>query len=387
MTKSFLSDNANSPAWGKGAMKILIAPDKFKGSLSASEVCDAIEESIYSLKLDIEVIKLPLADGGEGFSEAIIGNKSTKKLEITVNDPLNRWRATQYYQLDNDIVIIEMANASGLKLLSSSERNPLKTSTYGTGQLIKAALGNGAKKIIVGIGGSATNDAGMGMAVALGYKFFDKNEIELSASGENMLKVVKMIEPAQKPWQNCEIKVACDVSNMLYGINGAAYVFGSQKGANAQQIKELDEGLKQFSRIVNKHFGKLFHFIEGTGAAGGLGYGLIAFLGAELKSGIDLILEANGFDEKLKGIDLVITGEGKIDSQTLNGKVVAGVARRAKEKGIPVYAVCGLNELTDSQLIELGVSKIASLKSQEISTEYAIKNAKEILKMRVKTLF
>ncbi|MES2797672.1 MAG: glycerate kinase [Bacteroidota bacterium] len=367
-------------------MKILIAPDKFKGSLSAEEVCEAIKTGILAMLPDAEVIILPLADGGEGFSEAIIGSHESKKIELTVNDPLNRWKSANYFILDNTIAIIEMANASGLKLLSSSERNPLKASTLGTGELIRNAIENGAKEIIIGIGGSATNDAGMGMAAALGYRFLDKNESVLNPSGENMIKVCQIVEPKSKPWTNIAIKVACDVTNPLYGINGAAHVFAKQKGANAQQIKQLDDGLRQFSRVVNAHFGKQFHFIEGAGAAGGLGYGLLTFLGAELKSGIDLILEANDFEKKLKDVDLVITGEGKMDIQTLSGKVVAGVSKKAKENNIPVYGICGISELTENQVSELGLSKLSTLKSPEISVDYAIKNAKELIVERIKQL-
>jgi glycerate 2-kinase len=364
-------------------MKILIAPDKFKGSLSAEEVCDAIKIGILSKIPDAEVISIPLADGGEGFSDAIIGNKINKKVEITVNDPLHRWKSATYFLIENDTAIIEMANASGLKLLSNSERNPLKASTLGTGELIRNAIENGAKEIIIGIGGSATNDAGMGMAAAFGYRFLDKNDAILNPSGENMIKVCKIVEPKSKTWENIEIKVACDVTNSLFGNNGAAYIFAKQKGANSQQIKDLDDGLRSFSRGVNKHFGKQFHFIEGAGAAGGLGYGLMAFLGAELKSGIDLILEANDFEEKLNGVDLVITGEGKMDIQTLSGKVVAGVAKKAREKNIPVYGICGISEFTENQTIELGLTKLIALKSLEISIDYAIKNAKELIIERV----
>lgn len=360
-------------------MKILIAPDKFKGSLSAQEVCDILEAGILSVKPDAEIVKLPLADGGEGFSNAIIGNNISKKYEITVNDPLSRWKTAQYHILENGTAIIEMSNASGLHLLAGIERNPLKASTIGTGELIRNAIEKGAKEIIIGIGGSATNDAGMGMAEGLGYRFFDKNAERLKASGENMIKVVSISSSMQKPWENIKIQVACDVENTLYGTNGAAYVFGPQKGANVQQVKELDEGLRSFSRVVNKHFEKQFHFIAGSGAAGGLGYGLMAFLNAELKSGIDLILEANNFDERLNGVDLVITGEGKIDTQTLHGKVVAGVCKKAKEKNIEVYGICGVNELADNQLLALGLSKIISLKTSSISNEFAIKNAKELL--------
>lgn len=345
----------------------------------AHEVCDIIEAGIRSVRPDIEIVKLPLADGGEGFSEAIISNKTAKKIDLTVNDPLSRWRNSFFYQIENKTSVIEMANASGLNLLSGLERNPLKTSSIGTGELIRRALEIGSNEIIIGIGGSATNDAGMGMATALGYKFYDKNNLELKPIGENLIKVVRITEPTQKPWQKVKIKVACDVQNTLYGINGAAYVFGPQKGANAQQVKELDEGLRNFSRVINKHFGKNFHFIPGAGAAGGMGYGLIAFLEAELHSGIDLILEANNFDEKLKNVDLVITGEGKIDSQTLNGKVVAGVSKKANAKKIPVVAFCGISEIDNSDQSILGLKTVISLVDKETSSAKAMSKANELL--------
>jgi glycerate 2-kinase len=367
-------------------LKILIAPDKFKGSLTAQEVCESIEAGILTVKPDAEVVKLPLADGGEGFSEAIIGVKIATKNELTVNDPLFRLTNAYFYKTDNNVTIIEMSNASGLTKLSNFERNPLKTSSFGTGELIKRAIESGSNEIIVGIGGSATNDAGMGMATAMGYKFYDKNNQELRPIGESLAKAVRMTEPANKPWSNISIKVACDVQNTLYGINGAAYVFAPQKGANAQQVKELDEGLRNFSRVVNKHFGKNFHFTPGAGAAGGMGYGLIAFLNATLHSGIDLIFDANSFIEKLKNVDMVITGEGKIDNQTLEGKVIAGVCKKALALDIPVFAICGVNELAENQVLTLGVQKIYSLKNEQTTSEFAMKNAKELLKKESITL-
>lgn len=360
-------------------MKILIAPDKFKGSLTATEVCDAIANGIHLVNSSFEIFKLPMADGGEGFSRAMIGENKSKKYEITVNDPLGRWKPAHYSILENGTAIVEMSNASGLNLLTGQERNPLKTSTIGTGELIKSAIENGANEIIIGIGGSATNDAGMGMAMALGYRFLDKNGERLQPIGENLIKVAEIIDPIKKIWRNIPIKIACDVQNPLYGINGAAYIFGAQKGANAQQIKDLDLGLRSFSRVVNKHFGKQFHFMAGAGAAGGLGYGIIAFLEGKLQSGVDLIMETNHFAEKIKAIDLIITGEGKIDEQTINGKVVAGVCKMANEFKIPVVAICGKCELDETQANKLGLKKIIALVNEKISNDFAIKNAKTLI--------
>lgn len=368
-------------------MKILIAPDKFKGTLTAQEVCDTIAEGIISIKPNTEIIKLPLADGGEGFTEAIIGKKAYKIFEITVNDPLGRWKNAKYLMLGESTAIIESSNASGLKLLTSSERNPMKASSMGTGELIRNAIENGANEIIIGIGGSATNDGGMGMAEALGFRFFNKNGDQLKSSGENLIKVSSISSPINKPWEQVTISVACDVENTLFGTNGAAYVFGPQKGANAQQVKDLDDGLRQFSRVVNKHLGQQFHFISGAGAAGGLGYGLMAFLGAELKSGIEIILEANHFEEKLKGVDLVITGEGKIDSQTLQGKVIAGVCHRVQKQSIPIIAFCGVNEIDISEQMNLGLKYLIPLVNGNISSAKAMAKTKEILLDSVKDFF
>ena len=368
-------------------MKILIAPDKFKGSLTAKEVCEAVKTGINRLYPEYRLVELPLADGGEGFSEAIIGEKSYEKLECLVKDPIGRNLNSHLYIISGKTAIVEMANASGLNLLSPQEKNPLKTSTFGTGQLINYAIKMKVDEIIVGIGGSATNDAGIGMAAALGYIFLDENRSELEPVGENLIKIKYIVEPKLKPWKNVKIKVACDVSNPLFGFDGAAYIFAKQKGANDSEIEALDNGLKHFAKICSHYFKTDMHTIPGAGAAGGLGYGLVTFLNAELKSGIDLILEANDFDEKLVGVDLVITGEGKMDIQTLSGKVVAGVAKKAKEKKIPVYGICGISELTDRQVNELGLKKLASLKSDNISTEYAIQNAKELIIERVKQIF
>ncbi len=367
-------------------LRILIAPDKFKGSLTANEVCDAIANGIQLANPSFEIYKLPLADGGEGFSQAMIGENKSKKHEVTVNDPLNRWKPTNYSILDSGTAIIEMSNASGLHLLTGQERNPLKTSTIGTGELIKAAIEKGAKEIIIGIGGSATNDAGMGMATALGYRFLDKNGQQLLPIGENLIKVTEIIDPKTKIWKNVAIKIACDVQNPLYGINGAAYIFGPQKGANAQQVKDLDLGLRSFSRVVNKHFGQQFHFMAGAGAAGGLGYGIIAFLDGKLQSGVDLILETNHFAEKIKAIDLIITGEGNIDEQTINGKVVAGVCKIANEFKIPVVAICGKCELDENQAQQLGLKKIIALVNENTSIDFAIKNAKTLITQNAKLL-
>jgi glycerate 2-kinase len=360
-------------------MKILIAPDKFKGSLSAAEFCDVVKKAILIKLPDAEVYSLPLADGGEGFADAILKTGKYKKQELTVNDPLHRWVSSHFYFSENLQAIIEMAKASGLDMLSQAERNPLKTSTLGTGELIRRALDLGAKEVIIGIGGSATNDGGMGLAVALGYQFFDDLGNRLSPSGENIAKVARLVEPTNKPWKNCKIKVASDVSNTLYGSNGAAYIFAKQKGASGQVIKQLDDGLRSFSALANKHFGTRFHSNNGAGAAGGLGYGLMTFLGAELVSGIELILEANNFDNLFNNTDFVITGEGKIDSQTLAGKVVAGVVKKAKLKNIPVIGICGVADLNNEEKLDLGLSKIIELKSANNTIEQAMAKASDLL--------
>ena len=360
-------------------MKFIIAPDKFKGSLSASDVCDAVEKGIKQFDSNIEVIKIPLADGGEGTLDILESCGDYNRIKLTVNDPLFRPIETSYL-LNDTTAYIEMSAASGLQLLKESERNCLYTSTYGTGELILDACNRGAKQIFLFVGGSATNDAGMGMATALGYRFLDEHDKALKPIGENLIYVCNIENHSLKIDLNkTKFTVVCDVKNPLFGIDGAAYVYAKQKGADDKAIKILDLGLENFAAVIKKTTKKQVAFLEGTGAAGGVGAGAVAFLNAVIKPGIATILEIVEFQNQLNNTDLVITGEGKIDAQTLAGKVVYGVAKVCKENGIPVIAVTGNLAIQEDKLSKIGVSKVYSLTNGYVTTQEAMTNAKELL--------
>ncbi|MBW4620990.1 MAG: glycerate kinase [Cyanosarcina radialis HA8281-LM2] len=357
-------------------MKILIAPDSFKDALSAIAVSAAIERGIKLANPQIETEKFPLADGGEGTIEVLNFHHQGTIETIKVSDPLGRQIEAKYgLSGDGQQAYIEMAQASGLERLSPAERNCCDTTTYGTGELILAAIKRGAKKIVLGIGGSATNDAGMGMATALGYRFLDRNGDRLEPTGRNLIKV-SAIDDSQLQFDRSSIivEVACDVDNPLYGERGAAYVYARQKGANHQEIEELDRGLQHFADVVNCWCGRDLSSIEGAGAAGGMGFGSMVFLTASLKPGIQLLMELTQFEEKLKSVDLVITGEGKIDEQTLHGKLIKGVTETTKKYTIPVIAFCGTLATTTEQIKSLGLTAAFSIIRQPMSLEEAKKD-------------
>lgn len=366
-------------------MKILLCPDKFRGSLTAPEACAAMTEGIHLVSPAIEVVSLPMADGGEGTLDVLLHHTGGQKIKMQVHDPLGRHIEAEYgISADGQTAFIEMAAASGLRLLQTEERNPLKTSTFGAGELIKDALRRSVSNVILGIGGSATNDAGTGMAAALGWQFLDKHNKEISPCGENLIHIQQIIPPDDLSFPVCII--ACDVTNPLYGRNGAAYVYGSQKGASPEDIKVLDEGLKHFSGIaenlcthptsVAPHIRS--HF-PGAGAAGGLGFGAMIFLNATLQEGVKLLMEQTDFERHLSGVDLVITGEGKIDSQTLQGKLIAGITEKAQEHGIPVAALCGTLDVSPEDLRTLGIIYAASVLNRPLTLQEALASAYESL--------
>ncbi len=322
--------------------KIVVASDSFKGSLSSLEVAEAVSVGVKSVIPTAEVVKVNVADGGEGTMEALIAGLGGQSVCLEVSNPLGRCVEAEYGVLDDNTAIVEMARASGLVLLSSEERNPMHTSTYGTGELIADALKRGCKKIYVGIGGSATNDGGMGMLAALGYKFYDEVGCLLQPCGATMCRVARIDAVDVMPeLSDAEFVVACDVDNPFCGTRGAAYVFAPQKGAKPEDVEALDNGLRHFAEKVYEFTGIAITDVPGAGAAGGLGGAFLAFMNAKLVSGIDMVLDAIRFDEILKGASLVITGEGRIDSQTASGKTPVGVLRRAKAQGVPVVAIGG----------------------------------------------
>lgn len=324
-------------------MKIVVAPDSFKESLSAMEVAQAIEKGFRAVFPDAQIEKIPMADGGEGTVQSLVDATGGKIITKEVTGPLGE-KVTAFFGVlgDGKTAVIEMAAASGLHLVPVEKRNPLLTTTRGTGELILAALDEGVDHLIIGIGGSATNDGGSGMAQALGARLLDKDRNEIAPGGGSLDKLANIdISELDARLQNVKIEVACDVDNPLIGQDGASHVFGPQKGATPEMVEQLDQNLAHYATILARDLGKDVAHIPGAGAAGGLGAGLLAFLDAELKSGIDIVIAATDLEEKIKDADLVITGEGKIDSQTIHGKTPIGVAKAAKKFNIPVIAICG----------------------------------------------
>ncbi|QXP54668.1 glycerate kinase [Cellulophaga sp. HaHa_2_95] len=355
-------------------MKFVIAPDKFKGSLSGIEFCDAVEEGLLKVFPQADILKIPLADGGDGTVEVIKNYIQGTMVTVKVNNPLfEKVEASYLYSSATKTAYIEMAEASGLKLLAPSEYDCMITSTYGTGELIADCLDRGAEHLILGIGGSATNDAGMGMAAALGYEFFDVNNQSLQPIGSNLIKVHHIAaNKVSKKLQKLKVQVACDVTNPLYGKNGAAFIYGAQKGANEDQIKELDLGLQQFSRVLNTMYGTEVQAIVGGGAAGGMGVGVSIFLNGILASGIELIKELADFDAQIKNADWIITGEGKLDAQSLSGKTIQGVLTAAQKEKIKVAALCGVVDLSIAAQEALGITYTTSILKEITTIEEAM---------------
>jgi len=325
-------------------MKIVVAPDSFKGSLTAVEVSDAIEQGVREIFPEAEIVKIPMADGGDGTVQCLVNATGGEILKEKVKGPLGDEVLASYGILgDKKRAVIEMAEASGLTLVPENKRNPLITTTYGTGQLIKSALDQGCRKMIIGIGGSATNDGGAGMVQALGAKLLDKNGKEIGFGGGELKKIFRIdTKYLDKRLSETKVLIASDVSNPLCGPKGASQVYGPQKGATPEIIEELDESLAYFAEIIKRDLNKDIKDMPGSGAAGGLGAGLIAFLDAELRPGIEITIEIVKLEQAIKDADLVITGEGKIDSQTIYGKAPIGVAKIAKKYNIPVIAVAAI---------------------------------------------
>ena len=355
-------------------MKFLLAPDKFRGSLTAEEVCSAMAEGIRLVLPAADIIMLPMADGGEGTAEILTFDANGTMLTTPVADPLGRnIQATYGISADGATAFIEMASASGLRLLQPHERNPCLTSTFGTGQLILEAIQRGATRIVLGIGGSATTDAGMGMATALGWQFWDAEGQLLEPNGKNLIKIHKIVRPTNFP--QIQVEVACDVTAPLYGIGGAAQLYAPQKGATPEMVAQLDKGLKHLADLVKKDFGLDLAHVPGAGAAGGLGFGALFFLGATLKEGVKIVMEQTHFAEKLEGVNWIFTGEGKIDEQTLQGKLIAGIANAAQSRGIPVVALCGALLVSPEDIRRIGLSYATSIINRPMTLDEAIANA------------
>ncbi|HGS9920940.1 TPA: glycerate kinase [Clostridioides difficile] len=358
-------------------MKILISIDSLKGSLSSIEAGNAIKKGILKVKEDAQVKILPLADGGEGTVDALVQGMNGKKETIEVTGPIAKKVDATYGLLKNtSTAIIEIAQASGLTLVPTELRNPLYTTTYGVGEIIKEAINKGYRNFIVGIGGSATNDAGIGMLQALGFEFYDENNKLVGLGGKvlNEIRHIK-IENRLKELYECKFKIACDVNNPLFGKNGAAYIYGSQKGATSEIIEELDNGLRNFSKVVKSYLSKDVANVEGAGAAGGLGFAFLAFLNSKLESGIKIILEEIKLEEELKDADFVITGEGRLDNQTAMGKAPIGVAKLAKKYGVKVIGLAGATTEDAVKCNEEGIDAYFSIVNRAMTIEEAMDKA------------
>ena len=362
-------------------MRIVIAPQSFKGSVSGPEAARAIQEGILRVFPKAETVLVPVADGGDGTLDALVEATAGQTFASRVNGPLRqRVQARWGVMGDCKTAVIEMAQASGLALLPYKDRNPRHTSTYGTGQLIKRALDRGYRRIIVGMGGSATNDGGVGMAWALGARFYDSKGLPLTSGGAALSRLASIdvlgLHPALK---RAEIIAASDVDNPLCGPEGASAVYGPQKGANANTVRVLDKALERYASVVRESLGIDVAERPGAGAAGGLGAGLMAFCGGQVRSGIDIVCQVLDFDARLQGADLVITGEGRLDASTVYNKAPVGVARRASALGIPVIALAGSLGRGFEAVYEHGISAAVCIVDRPLSMRVSVARTSELL--------
>jgi glycerate 2-kinase len=344
-------------------MKVVVAPNAFKGSLSAPQAAAAIARGVREVFPEAEVVEIPVADGGDGTLEALVTAHRGEYRPVVVEGPLGEPVQAAYGLIDRGrTAVVELASASGLALLPPARRDPRRTSTYGFGQLLDAARKAGVDQVIAGIGGSATNDGGAGMAQALGYRLFDATGHDLPRGGAALLQLQRIDAGGlDRGWRLLKVDVACDVTNPLTGPEGASFVYGPQKGADRQTVRMLDSALAHLADVIERDLGKRVAQVPGAGAAGGTGAGLIAFLDAQLMPGAALVVDASGFDRQLKGAQLVITGEGRVDSQTAYGKAPGEVARRAQAAGIPTLLIAGSKGSGWETLKAKGVSAVVTL--------------------------
>jgi glycerate 2-kinase len=365
-------------------VRILIAPDKFKGSLNAREVAQNIAKGLRDALPDAKIEIVPMADGGEGTAEAIAQARGGSWLECNANDPLGRAIDVRYAWIQSGrIAVMEMSEASGMRRLPEKERDPIHATTFGVGEMILDATKRGAKEIIIGLGGSATNDGGFGMARSMGFRFFTQNQ-DLRGAASELVRLERIESP--KHLVLPEITAAVDVKNPLLGKNGATRVFGPQKGASQNDLHTLERALTRLADIVTKEFGFDYRDIPGAGAAGGLGFGLMSFCGAKVRPGFDVVAEAVGLEAKIKDADVVITGEGSLDRQTLEGKTPAGVARLAQKLGKRIFALvgratedCEVREMFDGvcENAQRGMSQEENMRR---AAEFLRENARELVK-------
>lgn len=357
-------------------MKVVIAIDSLKNSLTSMEAGKAIETGIHQAYENeaVDVIVKPLADGGEGTVEALVTGMNGILKEVRVFGPLDESVCCPYGVLpETNTAIIEMAGAAGIGLIEDSKKNPLETSTYGVGEVIRYAVDSGIRNFIIGIGGSVTNDCGVGMLQALGYEFLDKEGCHVQKGGKVLAEIASIDDRnVLSELKECTFKIACDVTNPLCGPNGASYVYGPQKGATPEMIKQLDAGCENFAKVVAAHFGRDFSIVPGVGAAGGLGFGFLSFLNAELRSGIELILQETRLEEEIKDADIVITGEGRLDFQTSMGKAPIGVAKLAKKYGAKVIALAGCATNDAKECNQHGIDAFFTIVNRAMTLEEAM---------------
>lgn len=369
-------------------MKVVIASDSYKESLKAIEVCEAIERGFRAIFPNAKYVKIPIGDGGEGTVESLVDATGGRIISISVTGPL-RESVQAFYGVSKDkkTAFIEMAAASGLQHVPVEKRNPLITTTKGTGELILHALNQGAEYIILGLGGSATNDGGAGMLAALGVRFInDKGEV-IDPSGGTLHSIVAIDFSQMDPrLKGVKIEAACDVDNPLVGMQGASFVFGRQKGANVEMMKELDENLKHYANILKRYVSSDVSEIPGAGAAGGMGAAVISVLKGDLRRGIEIVLDYTNFDKHIEDADLIITGEGRIDEQTAYGKAPVGVAGRAKHFSVPVIAIGGSVSSDYSAVYEKGIDAVFSITTRPMTLEEAYRVAEENIEMTTKNI-
>lgn len=354
-------------------MRIVIAPDKFKGSIDSISLCTLLHKEIVALYPDAEVLEFPLSDGGDGFTKIVQHYFHTRTVATQTVDPLGRPIVAKYqFAEDTLTAYIEMASASGLALLAEKEYDVMRSSTYGTGLMIRDAINKGAQHIVLGIGGSATNDGGIGMADALGYMFLDKNEDPIEPCGENLSLINELVLPESDLLEDIQFTVACDVKSTFIGAEGAAHVFAKQKGASDDEIDLLEEGLKHLDDVFIKFMGRSVAEEPFAGAGGGIGGGCDIFLGARLLSGIDYFIEAIELEKTLAEADMLITGEGRLDESTFQGKVISRLIELARKHGVKVYAICGETNLPIKDLNAMGIDRMTTLVDFAPSKQAAI---------------
>lgn len=353
--------------------KVILAFDSFKGSANSLDIAEYAARAILKECPNCQVVRFPIADGGEGTTKALCANLNVIEVTCTAHDPLmNEVEVSYGITKDGTTAILEMASASGLPLVPPSLRNPMNTSTYGTGEVVLDALDRGCRKFILGIGGSATNDAATGMLHALGVRFLNKEDEELATKGSNLIHIDRVDDSAIHPaLKESSFIIACDVNNPLYGSQGAAFVFAPQKGATEDEVHALDDGLRHYAEVIKECKGMDIASIAGSGAAGGMGGGVLPFLNAVLKPGIETILEILRFEESIRDADLILTGEGKLDVQTGMGKAPGGILKIANEKGVPVIALGGCVESV-KQLNDMGFTAVLSIQPGAVSLEQAM---------------